>query len=201
MGNLVALKDVEAFEIRKLEKIFNPQPATVISFLKKRAEKIQKKKIQQWGLEGVYILRVMISDYEFLMNQLSVQLTPEQLAEVTSLSAEEQIIEDLRRLNALVDSLEKKLTEKRGLSLALALVDLKLRGSEENSLVIEYLETSEYPIFQAMVRLAAYTSECGGQEAHEIALKGIADILGQMGALDSVNGIHYLLENILCETV
>jgi len=201
MGKVFALKGSEGFESRKMERALKLEPALVIHFGKKRAERLQKKAIQKWALDGLYVLRIMISDYEVLMNHLAQNISPEQLVEITALSADDQIQEDLRRLYALLDGMETLVKSKSGMSLREAFRRLKVQGSEEMSLVIEYLEASDYPVFQAMMKLIDYTSEGGGDYGLEKEMESVSSVLGEMGALDSVNGIEYLLENLLCEAI
>jgi hypothetical protein len=201
MGQVLALKDWEAFESRKVEKSFHAEPASLISFQKKRSERIQQKKVRQWAQSGVYVLRVMLSDYEALMNQLAGQITAEQLAEITSLSAPDQIKEDLRRLNDWVNALEWVVLEKKGFSLAQAMEWLPEQGIEELSLVIDYLKTSEYPLFRAMMQVIQYTSVGGADYLSEKGMVAAIEELSSQGALDSVNGLQYLLENLFCEIV
>jgi hypothetical protein len=161
MGQVVALKDWEAQVSRKFDKFLPNEPAPLISFQKKKIERIQAKKVQAWAKEGIYVLRIMLSDYEVLMNTLAEHITLEQLAEITSLSAEEQIQEDLRRLNDWVNALEWVITEKRNVNLAQAQEWLSHQRFDELTQVIEYLKGSEYPLFRAMMQLIQYTSSGG----------------------------------------
>lgn len=199
MSKVVAMK-IEKIEDNQITSI-QAEPALVINFTEKRAAKIQKQINQFWANDGIKTLRTMIADYEVLMNVLATQISEEQLAEYTPLTANDQISEDLRRLNTLVDALEYIVNEKVGTTLEEALSILKNHGTEEMAMVIEYLQTSDYPVFVAMMKVIGYTSVRGQDEAVEGEMNTQAEVLMNLGAVDSVNGIHFLLATMHVQTV
>src|SRR5262245_8437200 len=132
------MSKVVAMKLEKNEEIqIVSRPAQVINLFEKRNEKIQT---QAAALEGIQALKILVAGYEVEMKELAETVSAEDLARVTPLSAEEQINEDLRRLNTLVEALEYIVTEKKGFSLAQALEILKGFGGEEMIDVINYLE-------------------------------------------------------------
>jgi hypothetical protein len=145
------MSNVMAIKLEKNEKVqIVAQPAQVINFVEKRNEIIQTQIV---ALEGIQALKILVADYEIEMEKLAETVSAEDLAQVTSLTAEEQINEDLRRLNTLVEALEYIVTEKKGFSLAQALEILKSFGGEEMTDVINYLEKSNYPSFVALMNV------------------------------------------------
>src|SRR4030095_3051673 len=145
------MSKVVAMKLERNEEIkLNVKPAQIIDLAAKRNEKIQT---QVTALENLSALKALVAGYEVEMKELALTVSPEKLAEVTPLSAEEQINEDLRRLNTLVEALEYIVCDQVGFSLSQALQILKVHGGEEMATVIEYLENSDYPTFQAMIEV------------------------------------------------
>ncbi len=189
------MAQILALQIEKLDKNTETlqEPALVIDFQQKRLEKSQLKIQHLWALDGIRALRLMIADYEKLMVVLADEVTPEQLAQFTPLTAAEQIQDDLRRLNTLVEALEYLVNEKPGLTLVAALEILREFGGDEMAAVIDYLLAAEYPVFKAMMKVMDYTSVGGEYVEVEEALCETREVLASMGAYDSVSGIDFLL--------
>jgi len=113
-----------------------------------QTEKIRKDLLHYEVFADIGLLKGMISEYESLMEEFSRTLS---LPERAELRPQDQIAEDVRRLNTLAEALEYIVTEEEGLSLAEALQILKRHGGEEISCLINYLEKSDYPLFQDMM--------------------------------------------------
>ncbi len=192
MGTVVVLKEVEKTNPFNTDLIQSYQQAAVfLDFNQKFQQSIQFKKISEWASDGLEVLRVIQADYEKLMQELAKEITPEQLAEVTALSAQDQINEDLRRLRDLLQALSDKVLVKKGVSLLEAFEAIKKDISHEVGSVAAYLEKSEYPLFQVMMKVIGWASvESGEIDKNEI--NHVIQCLLQLGAYDAASALVFL---------
>ncbi len=144
--------------VSPLSRILPSQPAEVIDLAAKRQERHARHLIFSAASEGILQMRCLILEYEIAMREAAQQMSPEQLEEIAPLSAEQHILEDVRRLNLLVGALQNLIAEKKGRTLAQAGEVLKLRGGEEIFQIMGYLEQSDFEIFQKIwARMAGAT--------------------------------------------
>lgn len=192
MGTLLVLQEVEKefSEALSFETKLPSSPAVILDFNQSYQKKLQGIKLKQWGEDGLSVLKVIALDYERLMRVLASQITPEQLAKVTSLSAEEQIQEDLRRIHDLLAQLELQLHGKPGRNLQEAFEEIK-KDQGELGVVAAYLEKNEYPLFRLMSKVIVWAS-LSPEEVSECELSQVLQSLLEMGAFDTANALVYL---------
>ncbi|GEM_PF-2483810 len=190
MGTVLLLKEIERNDQpNTAEGSFLQQPAVILDFNQKFQANLLQKNIQRRAMDGIQVLRVILSDYEKLMKELAQNISPEQLAKITQLSAEEQILEDVRRLNDLIQALESKILAQKGLNLRRAMEDLQKQTQQEVGNVAAYLESNEYPLFKVWVKVIEWTSlDLIDSNEIELTMKH----LEELGALDTANVLVFL---------
>ncbi len=192
MGTLLVLKEVE----RENQEITShdialQNPAVILDFNQKFQQKLEFKKIYDRAEDGLKVLRVLMQDYEVLMQDLAQKISAEDLAKVTDLSAEAQIKEDIRRIQDLIHSLELRVSRKNGLTLQQAFEEIKQESDTELGVVAAYLEKNEYPLFQTMMKIIEWAS-IKSTEIASIEFDIVIDTLSQIGALDTANALYFL---------
>lgn len=195
MGTILVLKELEKSEF--LETNIPPsfqEAAVVLDFNQKYQQKLYHQKIRNWAMDGLEVIKVIRKDYENLMQILATQISSEQLAKITNLSAEDQISEDLRRLDELVELLSSKILSRNGLTLQAAFDEIKQNESTEMGSVAVYLEQSDYPLFQVMMKVLLWSSREEGVDPE--ILNGITQDLLQMAAYDSASALIFLNSRI-----
>ncbi len=192
MGTLLVLKEVEKEEFGEFsfEKILPQHPAVILDFNQSYQKKLEDLKVAQWASDGLSVLKVIALDYERLMRILADQITADQLAKVTSLSADEQIKEDVRRIHDLIEALELQLELKSGTSLREAYESLK-KDPSELGVVASYLEKNDYALFKVMVKVIDWSS-ISAIEVDELEFGAAVDELIGMGACDTANALVFL---------
>lgn len=192
MGTLLVLKEVEKEnQVETSFDISSQKPAVILDFNQKFQKHLQSKKIYGRAQDGLEVLRVLMKDYEALMQDLAKQISPEQLAKVTELSAEDQIREDIRRIQDLINTLESRVNLKKGLTLQQAFEEIKAESSTELGVVAAYLEKNEYVLFQVMMKVIAWASVTPEKIAL-IELDIVIESLLQIGAFDTANALVFL---------
>jgi hypothetical protein len=146
--------------------------AIVVDFKKKLEEKHQSVKVLR-AQEGLRAFRSLISNYELLIQIYSPTLSPKVLAELTPLTPEEQLAEDLARLNDLADTMEDIVLEKQ-ITLSEAFLFLKHGQEEELSQIIAYLLESTFPFFGPCCKPSSGASSPSG---FHFFLRGLEDTL------------------------
>ncbi len=191
MGTLHLLKEVEREEQNEVFVELPLQiPAVILDFTQKFQANLQAKKVTQWAVDALEVLKVLVNDYERLMQELALQITPEQLSSLTDLSAQDQIKEDIRRLQDIVSALESKVLAKKGLSLEQAFEELKQEEGTELSAVAIYLEKNEYALFATMmkiIRWASVASEAVERDEYTLLVNCLMDL----GAFDTANAVVF----------
>lgn len=192
MGTLLVLKEVERDDLVEFNFEKNPSqhPAVILDFNQKYQKKLENLEVSQWAHDGLSVLKVIALDYERLMRVLAEQITAEQLALVTPLSADEQIKEDIRRIHDLIAALEVQVSLKAGRSLQEAYEDLK-KDQSELGVVASYLEKNDYTLFKVMVKVIGWAS-VSVREVDESELALTMDGLIEMGACDTANALVFL---------
>ncbi|MCE9625378.1 MAG: hypothetical protein K8R69_08010 [Deltaproteobacteria bacterium] len=141
------------------------QIAQVIDLQERREAKQQKYSVYLEAMEGIHELRSQIADYDFFMSVLALEISAEQLPELGNVSADQQIQEDLNRLNGCIDALEKLVEENKGFSLETALQLLKRGGNEETLAVLDYLSVTDCPFLARMHEILHPSEEKVAREA------------------------------------
>ncbi|MCC6273778.1 MAG: hypothetical protein IT572_09965 [Deltaproteobacteria bacterium] len=124
--------------------------AKIIDLQERREAKQRKISVYLEAMEDIHELRSQIADYDFYMSVLALEISPEQLPELGPLSAEQQIQEDLNRLNGFVNALERIVEENKGVSLATARHLMQKQGHREYRLMLDYLAQTDCPFLAKM---------------------------------------------------
>lgn len=124
--------------------------SNVIDMQERREAKQRRYSVYLEAMEDIHGLRSQIADYDFYMSVLALEIEPEQLPELGNLSADQQIQEDLNRLNSFVNALERIVEENKGVSLATARVLMQKQGHREYRMMLDYLSQSDCPFLAAM---------------------------------------------------
>ena len=128
-------------------QIFN---SNVIDMQERREAKQRRYSVYLEAMEDIHDLRSQIADYDFYMSVLALEIEPEQLPELGNLSADQQIQEDLNRLNSFVNALERIVEEHKGVSLATARHLMQKQGHREYRMMLDYLSKTDCPFLAAM---------------------------------------------------
>jgi len=125
-------------------------PTPIIDLQTRREQKLQQLSTYLEAMEGIHALREQIAEYDFYMSVLALEMDPASFADLSDRSLEQQIQEDLRRLNGLVDSLESIVSEFHGISLETALHLLIKQASPEILDTLAYLAITDCPFLAKM---------------------------------------------------
>jgi len=124
--------------------------ANVIDLHERREAKQKRYSIYLEAMEGIHDLRSQIADYDFYMSVLALEISADQLPELGPISADQQIQEDLQRLNGFVDALERFVEENKGISLATARHLMQKQGHREFRMMLDYLAQTDCPFLARM---------------------------------------------------
>ncbi|MFO1464049.1 MAG: hypothetical protein U1F66_09735 [bacterium] len=124
--------------------------AEVIDLQERREAKQKKYSIYLEAMEGIHELRSQIADYDFYMSVLALEIEADKLPELGPLSADQQIQEDLSRLNGFVNALEQIVEANKGISLATARHLMQKQGHREFRLMLDYLAQTDCPFLAKM---------------------------------------------------
>ncbi len=124
--------------------------AEVIDLQERREAKQKKYSIYLEAMEGIHELRSQIADYDFYMSVLALEIEADKLPELGPLSADQQIQEDLSRLNGFVNALEQIVEANKGISLATARHLMQKQGHREFRMMLDYLSQTDCPFLAKM---------------------------------------------------
>lgn len=195
MGTLLVLKkEEEKFEEVEVCLETVSSPAIILDFNAKFQKKLEDQRVSQWAEDGLEVLRVVGLDYEKLMRALADQISSEDLAKVTELSAEEQINEDIRRIQDLIHALEARVKSRVGLSLEQAFEEIKNEEGEVAT-VAAYLEQNGYALFQVMMKVISWASVKPEEMSVEEVTPCVQSLVA-MGACDTASALVFLQSRI-----
>ena len=134
--------------------------ADIIDLQDRREAKQRKISTYLEAMEDIHELRGQIADYDFYMSVLSLEIEADKLPELGPVSAEQQIQEDLNRLNGFVDALERLVEENKGISLATARHLMQKQGLREYRMMLDYLSETDCPFLAKMHEILNPVSTC-----------------------------------------
>ena len=138
--------------------------AEIIDLQERRETRQRKISIYLEAMEDIHELRGQIADYDFYMSVLALEIDADNLPELGPVTAEQQIQEDLNRLNGFVDALEGIVEENKGISLATARHLMQKQGHREYRMMLDYLSETDCPFLAKMHEIMNPAAACEALE-------------------------------------
>lgn len=157
---------------------------------KTQQKKARRAKAKVQALDMIKVVHGLVRDYEEQMMAVAHQLDPQEWSEKYSTSAFEQIRDDMRRLDAFVNSLQVAVEIHGAATLAEACEMIRKSGNEELVMTLDYLLQSDYLGFQAIRKVleAVYLNE----ENHFFNSQSLCETWQQLAAA----GFNHSIEPI-----